>query len=215
MKPWLALLIVLLGGAGAVWASPGEVVVRGLFKNAALLEIDGRSRLMKVGDVDDSGLRLVAASSRSAVVEIDGLRQTLGLNRRVGGQYRAPAQQSVSLHRNLRREYRSVVRINGHRVDALVDTGANLVSMSARQADQLGIKYRNGTPTRVSTASGVTQGYRISLDRVELAGIIRHHVEAVVIEGDFPRDLLLGMSFLEHLNMREQDNILTLQPRYP
>lgn len=196
-------------------AAPGSVMVQGLFKDAALLEIDGQSRLMKVGQRDPSGVVLLAASSRAATVEIDGRRMQLQLNRRVGGQYRAPARQSLSLHRNLRREYRTAVSINGRVVDAIVDTGATLVSLSGRQAAELGIAYRQGRETRVNTASGQARGYLVMLDKVDLAGMTRHLVPAVVVEGDYPQELLLGMSFLEHMNMREEENILTLTPRYP
>ncbi|GAB3376920.1 retroviral-like aspartic protease family protein [Spongiibacter taiwanensis] len=210
---WWGLLLGLW--ASPLLAGPDSVMVQGLFKDAALLEINGQSRLMKVGQRDASGLTLIAADSRSATVEVDGRRMQLQLNRRVGGLYQTPARQSLSLQRNLRREYRAAVSINGQRVDAIIDTGATLVSLSGRQASALGIVYQQGRETRVNTASGQARGYLVMLDRVDLAGMTRHLVPAVVVEGDYPRELLLGMSFLEHMNMREEENILTLTPRYP
>ena len=210
---WWGLLLGLW--ALPLLAGPDSVMVQGLFKDAALLEINGQSRLMKVGQRDASGLTLIAADSRSATVEVDGRRMQLQLNRRVGGLYRTPARQSLSLQRNLRREYRAAVSINGQRVEAIIDTGATLVSLSGRQAAALGIVYQQGRETRVNTASGQARGYLVMLDRVDLAGMTRHLVPAVVVEGDYPRELLLGMSFLEHMNLREEENILTLTPRYP
>ena len=212
MKPLLFVALLLLNDA--VLAAPERVLVRGLFKGAALLEIDGQQRLLKTGQIDTSGVKLIKADSKQAVIEIAGKRQSLSLNSLVGGSYQTVNKASVSLHRNLRSEYRTSIRLNGRRVEAIVDTGANLIAMSARQADSLGIAYEQGTPTRVATASGEVDGHRILLDRVDLAGIVRHHVLAVVVSGNYPQEVLLGMSFLEHLNMQEQDNILTLSPRF-
>lgn len=209
---WLGLLACW---AMPLLAGPESLVVRGLFKDAALLDINGQARLLKVGQRDPSGVLLVAADSRGATVEIDGRRVALQLNRQIGASYQAPARQSLSLHRNTRREYRASVSINGHSVGAIVDTGANLVSLSSRQAAELGIAYQQGRTTLVNTASGQARGYLVTLDKVDLAGMTRHHVPAVIVQGDYPRDLLLGMSFLEHMNLREEENILTLTPRYP
>lgn len=208
------LLASLLVICGVALATPERVVVRGLFKGAALFEIDGRQCLLKNGQTDRSGLKLITADSQKALIELAGKRQNLTLNALVGGSYQAAEKTAITLHRNLRSEYRASVRLNGRSVDAIVDTGANLLAMSAQRADSLGIAYEHGTPTRVSTASGEVAGHRIVLDKVELAGIVRHHVMAVVVSGRYPRDVLLGMSFLEHLNMQEQDNILTLSPRF-
>lgn len=209
----LALAVALLMSAQVLAAGPA-IVVRGLFKNAVLLEVDGEQRFIKVGDTDGHGITLLSADSKQAIVEIDGQREVLTLNARVGGRYSAPVAHSVTLHRNLRKEYRAAVQINGRSMEAIVDTGANLVALSGRHAEALGLDYKAGRPTVVATASGHVKGFLLSLDKLAMAGIIRHHVPAVVVEGSFPKDVLLGMSFLEQLNMREEENILTLSPRY-
>ncbi|MEX1664572.1 TIGR02281 family clan AA aspartic protease [Zhongshania arctica] len=195
-------------------AAPAQIVVRGLFEKAALLEIDGRQQFLRAGQRDTSGLLLVSATPREAVIEFDGQRKTLTLSNRIGTIYRESSQASVSLHKDNRKQYRTRVTINGRSADALVDTGATSVAMSASQADQLGISYLDGRPTSVATAGGVRKAFSIVLRRVEIGNIKTQEVAAVVIEGDDPQLILLGMSFLEHVDLQERDNILVLTPRY-
>lgn len=198
----------------AAFAAPAQLVVRGLFEKAALLEIDGRQQLLRAGQRDSSGILLVSATPREAVVEIDGKRKTLTLNKHIGTTYREPSQTSVSLHKNNYKEYRTRVTINGRSADAVVDTGATSVAMSSRDAERLGISYTDGTSTAVATAGGVKKAFGITLNRVEMGDIKTQQVAAVVIEGDYPHVILLGMSFLEHIDLQERDNILVLTPRY-
>jgi aspartyl protease family protein len=106
------------------------------------------------------------------------------------------------------------LQVNGRQITALLDTGANLMAMSAGHARQLGINYLRGEKALVSTASGVAPAYRVKLKSVAVGGIVADHVAAVVIEGDYPEQVLLGMSYLEHVDMQEKDNILTLKARY-
>ena len=78
----------------------------------------------------------------------------------------------------------------------LVDTGATSIAMNENEARRLGIDYRvDGKPMVASTASGTSRGWRVTLDRVKIGGIELLGVEAAVIEGGYPTEALLGMSF--------------------
>ena len=197
----------------AAWAGE-SIVVRGLFQGAALLEINGLRKLVREGQTHPGGARLLSASAREAVVEWQGERHTLTLNRSVGANYRDQTGEPVVLHRNRNNEYRSTIYVNNRAVDAVVDTGANVVALSSLDAKRLGIEYRQGQPTRVATASGTGSGYRITLDTVRLGTITHRHVPAVVIDGDFPHLVLLGMTFLEHVDLEERGSVLTLTPQF-
>ncbi|WP_255558348.1 retropepsin-like aspartic protease family protein [Zhongshania aquimaris] len=209
----ISVVLAVLASALAV-AAPAQIVVRGLFQQAALLEIDGRQQLLRAGQRDSSGILLVSATPREAVVDIEGRRKTLTLSKHIGAKYSEPSSSSVSLLKNSNKEYRTRVSINGQSADALVDTGATSVAMSSSQADQLGIFYRDGVPTSVATAGGIKPAFGIMLSRVEVGDIKTQQVAAVIIEGDYPHIILLGMSFLEHIDLQERDNILVLTPRY-
>jgi aspartyl protease family protein len=96
----------------------------------------------------------------------------------------------------------------------MVDTGATVVAMSSLQADRLGISYENGRAEAVSTASGLVRGYRVVLDQVKVGGIEQRNVRAVVIEGEHPVMVLLGMTFLSQVRMQDKGNLMILQGRY-
>lgn len=190
-----------------------EIVVRGLFDGAALLEVAGEAKLVRVGGKHPSGVKLLAANSQRAIVDIQGRRHQLALNKGIGAIYREAEKQEVVLQRTANREYRARIYINGRGAEAVVDTGATSVAMSAAHARHLGINYSGGTEVAVATASGVGRGYAVQLDKISVGSIERHHVGAVVIEGSFPHVILLGMTFLEHVDLKESGNILTMSTR--
>ncbi len=97
----------------------------------------------------------------------------------------------------------------------LVDTGATAVALNAREAKRLGVRYRlNGQKIVVSTASGNAGGYAVTLDRVKVGQIEFYNVPAVVVDGDHPREVLLGMSFLRRTTMEDQGKVLILRAKY-
>lgn len=62
----------------------------------------------------------------------------------------------------------------------------------------------------VSTASGRVRAWSIRLNRVKIGDIEQHNVPAVVIQGNMPEKVLLGMSFLSGLQVRHQGNLMLL-----
>lgn len=104
--------------------------------------------------------------------------------------------------------------INDAPVRMLVDTGATWVSLGSEEAWRIGLDYRNGTPVRLTTANGVTTGYRIMLDSVTVGDITLHRVAAVVKEGNPGVEqqaiVMLGMSFLSRVEMKSEGASLTL-----
>jgi len=62
----------------------------------------------------------------------------------------------------------------------------------------------------VSTASGRVRAWSIRLNRVKIGDIEQRNVPAVVIQGNMPEKVLLGMSFLSGLQVRHQGNLMLL-----
>ncbi|NCF30081.1 MAG: TIGR02281 family clan AA aspartic protease, partial [Gammaproteobacteria bacterium] len=152
--PRASLLMVLLSLAGAQAAT--KVTVVGLFKDTAIVVIDGTRRLLRSGDTSPEGVKLISATSGEAVLEIDGEQKHYGLGGQIGGSYARPEQAKVRIWPTPDRMYVVLGSINGFPVKFIVDTGATLVSLSGREAKRLGIDYRVvGTPGQSSTASGV------------------------------------------------------------
>ncbi|MCP1673746.1 aspartyl protease family protein [Natronocella acetinitrilica] len=183
-----------------------------LFSGQAMVELDGDRHLLREGDVLPNGMRLLSASSDGAVFDHDGQRLELGLTNRVGGAFQGSAGATdVRISPDRSGMYRADGRINDVPVRFVVDTGASAVAISGDLARSLGVDYRQGLRIRVTTASGESTGYRVTLPRVSLGGIERRDVVAVVLDGAFPREPLLGMSFLGQLRMRSTGQILVLE----
>jgi aspartyl protease family protein len=209
------LFAMLLTMLAATATAITKVTVVGLFKDTAIVVIDGTRRLLRSGDTSPEGVTLVSADSKEAVLEIDGEQKRYGLGGQIGGTYKKPDQVTVRIWPTPNRMYAVLGSINGYPVDFIVDTGATLVSLSGQQARRLGIDYRVvGTPSHSSTASGIARIYLVSLDRVKVGDIELRNVGGAVHDGDFPPATLLGMSFLSRLNMRQDGQVLELQTKY-
>jgi len=192
-----------------------RITVRGLFKNKAILEIDGKQHLLRAGQTSPEGVKLISATSRKALVENNGKHFSLSLGTAISSNFSAPRQQSLRIVPDARGMYRTTGSINGFPVQFIVDTGATLISMSRRQAKRLGIDYRvEGEPAVSTTASGYSRIYRIKLKRVKIGEIELREIEAAVHDGDFPPITLLGMSFLGRLDMHRQGGALELKRKY-
>nr|WP_256489599.1 TIGR02281 family clan AA aspartic protease [Pleionea sp. CnH1-48] len=107
--------------------------------------------------------------------------------------------------------FRAKGLINGVSVNFLVDTGATVIAMNHSVANRVRIPYRTqGRLTKVETASGITDAYKVNLATVRVGDIELKNVEAVVIVGAQPSSVLLGMSFLSRLQMKQEGTRLTL-----
>jgi len=216
MKALVALLLSPLLMVFATAASAvEEVVVMALFKDRAVVVIDGTQRMLTAGETSPEGVMLVAADSEAAVLDINGERSSYTLGSHIGGVYAAPALVEVQLWPNRGGMYLTSGVINGIAVDFLVDTGATLVAMNSGQAKRLGVDYRlNGKPAQVSTASGISPAFHVELETVKVGDVQLRNIGAVVIEGNYPEKVLLGMSFLGRLEMRREGNLMVLRKKF-
>ncbi len=198
--------------AQAVAEAPA-VELEALLGNTAVLKINGQRQTLHVGESRD-GVTLEATQATTATLQIDGRAETVGLSQRVGTRYQEPQERVVTIARDAAMQYQTTAIINGHSVLVLVDTGANVVALSSAQARGMNIDYSSGVPSPVETASGMSTGYAITLQSVIVGGIEVNNVPAMVVNGDYPGTVLLGMSFLHHVKMREHGGILSLSRSY-
>lgn len=209
------ILIVLAVLAGRAMAEPVVRVV-GLFPNAAVVNVDGQRTLLKVGQEGPMGLQLISADSRSAVLSINGRQQRMELSRDYNqGGYSTPEKQRLIIARGRGGHYWVNGSVNGSSMPFLLDTGASAVALNAVQARRLGIDFMaSGKPMQVTTASGVERGWQVTLRSVKVGAIEVLGVEAIVLEGNFPADALLGMSFLNRIGWRQEQDALVLEAKY-
>jgi aspartyl protease family protein len=103
--------------------------------------------------------------------------------------------------------------INGTSVKVLVDTGASAVALSYEDAQDVGLHPGNLTFDQpVSTANGVTNAARVTLDQIEIDGVRVSDVQGIVLPEGAMKGSLLGMSFLSKLSsFKVEDGVLYLK----
>lgn len=114
----------------------------------------------------------------------------------------------VRLERDLSGHYRAEAFINGVKATVLVDTGATDVAISQKLANKLGIQ--SNAATRTQTANGEAVAYMTRLASVRLGGIEATNV-AAIIAPDLGEDILLGMSFLNRMDVRLYKGNMTIR----
>jgi aspartyl protease family protein len=200
----IAACAVTLALAASAGATTVEVI--GLGAGKVEFIVNGTEvRTLRAGQASPEGVRLLAIERDRAVLEIDGQRQELAL-----GQSNISA---VALAADAQGHFFATAYVNGLPIMALVDTGATVVSMGVREADQLGLAYRSGRQVPLRTAGGDVAGWVVSLPSVRIGSLVVSNVEAVVNSGQELGFILLGSSFLNRLEMRRTADTLYLLPR--
>lgn len=195
----------------AVAEAAPSVEARGLMRGMAVLVIDGTQRLLRVGEASPEGVELLAADTASAIVRVEGREFEISLSQRVGANFVAPEKREVRINRDGQGHFRVAGTIEGQPVSFLVDTGATVIAMSSQHARQLGIDYQaSGESTQVITAAGPASSHYVRLNAVEVGGISVSGVQAAIVEGPYPVEILLGMSFLRHVGLSESAGVMTL-----
>lgn len=211
--------IVLMLAANLLFFSYGStaaprVQVVGLFPGAAVLNVDGQRKLVRVGQVGPGGVEVLSADSKGAVLRVEGVERQYGLSRELSTGFAEPERRQLSIAQGQGGHYWVAGSINGQPVQFLVDTGATSVAVSEIQARRLGIDYRvDGRQMVVNTASGTAKAWRVQLSSVKVGTIDVLGVDAVVVEGGAPSNALLGMSFLGRVSWREDQGVLKLESK--
>ena len=198
-------------------AVAADVNLNGVIGTKALVVIDsGKPRLLAVGETSPEGVKLISVTGETAVIEMGGKRETLtlGQSARLAGGSRPAGGKSVTLLADSRGHFVTIAAINGITVRVLVDTGASLVSMSSSEAKRLGINYTAGQKAFTSTANGVVPTYRVKIDEVRIGDVTLNNVDGMVHVGDNLPIVLLGMSFLNRMDMKRDGEKMTLTKRF-
>ena len=209
----LCIMVSIACTQPVVASAPVEVV--GLFKGMAVVRLPGQGeKLIRVGETTDAGITLLAADAASAEVRYQDNVYTLGLSRKVAGRYKAVDKRQISINPDGSGQYRVSGAINGQPAGFLVDTGASVLAMSSDDARRLGIDYAAAERGSVQTAQGLVGSYFLDVDKVEVGGITVHNVKSAVIEGSYPAEMLLGMSFLRQVALSETNGVMVLTQKH-
>jgi len=145
---------------------------------------------------------------------VDGKPRVLALGQHYRSAPAADTRQSVTLAADARGHFFTDATINDQQVRFVVDTGASVVVLSGADANRLHLDYRKGRRAAMQTANGATTGYFVKLDRIRVGGIELSGVDAVVVEEGLGGFGLLGMSFLNRVEMRRDGEKMELIRRF-
>lgn len=207
------ILILAAGwlGCTAAWATSVSVI--GLFKDKAIVSIEGgKPRTLSVGQTVQ-GVKLVAADSGSARFDVDGKRRTLGMGQSFAGGAASAERQIVSLTADARGHFAAAGSLNGYPMSFLVDTGATTIAINAAEAKRMGLDYKAGQAVGVGTAAGMVPAWRVKFNTVKVGSITLNQVDGMVVETGLNMPLL-GMSFLNRMEMKRDGQTMTLTQRY-
>jgi aspartyl protease family protein len=160
-----------------------------------------------------AGLVLAAAAFIGSYLGHDGQPKTKAqppasvASATVGNAPARTAGHSVTIPRDARGHFQVGGRIDGQRVDFMVDTGASVIALSEREAARLGIRPgRDDFTAPVKTANGVVKAAPVTLKNVDIGGLVVRNVQALVVPGNGLSENLLGLSYLTKLKRFEYAN---------
>lgn len=211
-----SVFLFLLFHVTTAFAEAVEFKVIALFKNAAMIEANGKQKMLRKGQSYKKDIKLLSADSHGAIFLINGKKEALGLHQsKIGREILVESKnlekKFIRIPRDNSGMYRTSGLINGIPVKFLVDTGASQVAMNETTARRVGLQYKlYGEKIRVSTASGFSLAWAIPVKKISVGGIELKQIDALVVKGAGPEEVLLGMSFLRRLKMQDDGNLLKL-----
>jgi clan AA aspartic protease (TIGR02281 family) len=201
---------IAIAASLALWAAhcpaATSVMVLSISGERVDLLVNGSvSRSLYRGETSPEGVYVVEVRSDSALIEVEGksFRMTPG----------SSTMPSVVLQADPRGHFLVEVAINGMPIQALVDTGASTIAMNLEDARRMGVDLIGAPSIVVQTAAGPRRALRAKLGSVQLGDIALQNVEAIISEGNDLPVVLLGMSFLNRLDMQRTGRTLILTRR--
>jgi aspartyl protease family protein len=198
-------------------APAADIHVVALTAGKAVVRINGgKTQTLSAGQVTPEGVKLISATSESAEFEVGGKRRTLVAGE--GGALAtvaAPASGNrATIPADGRGHFITTGVVNGTSLRFMVDTGATSVVLSSNDAKRAGINYLDAPRAVSQTANGLIPVYSVKLDTLKIGDIQINNVDAIVVEGDRLPMALLGMSFLNRMEMRREGQTMILIRRF-
>jgi aspartyl protease family protein len=114
---------------------------------------------------------------------------------------------SISIPRHARGHFQTDGRIDGQRIEFMVDTGASVVALNEKSAARFGLRpSQSDYDATVSTANGTIKAARARIAMMDVGGLIVRDIEAMVLPDEALSENLLGLSFLSKLKRFEYAN---------
>jgi len=137
------------------------------------------------------------------------LSKQVNPNDRPDSVYAVDGSAEVILMQNQQGHYIAEGQLNKTWALFVVDTGATNISIPGKLAKKMNLTA--GSPQKTRTANGDIIVYKVLLDSVKLGSIELHNIPANINPSMEGEAVLLGMSFLKHVEMIQKNQLLTLR----
>jgi aspartyl protease family protein len=98
-------------------------------------------------------------------------------------------------------------KLNGRKVNAMIDTGATVVAINLSTARRIGVNVLpNDFQHSVNTANGSVRAAAVTIDTLQIGRIFIRDVQAVVLDDKALGGTLIGVSFLSRLGKYQVEN---------
>lgn len=152
-------------------------------------------------------LALAAGMSRfldAGVAPASKSRQQPAVAAAAAVQPAAASGRSMTVKRDRRGHFQVEAKVDGRRLDFMVDTGASVIALTTKDARRLGIfPSFNEFRVPVRTANGTVKAAAVTLGSVDVGGLVVRDVPALVIGDNALGENLLGLSYLTRLKRFE------------
>jgi len=85
--------------------------------------------------------------------------------------------------------------------------------MSPQQAKALRLDFSHARKIMMNTANGKATAHVFTVKSIRIGGIELHDVDAAVMDNLASSKILLGMSFLNHVDMKHGPGLMVLRER--
>lgn len=204
-----ALLLGLVSG----FAAAQDVGLAGVMGSKAMLMINGgEPQAVAIGQSLD-GVKVLSVQGDQAIIEIGGKKRPLRVGQHAIGAASADGSGKVILNADGQGHFYTTGTINGTSVRFIVDTGATMISLGATDARRIGLDFNRGQKGMTQTANGQSVVSKVKLDTVRIGDVTLHNVDALIHQSEMPM-ALLGMSFLNRMEMQRDGSTMTLKRRF-
>lgn len=194
-------------------AQAQDVGLAGILGSKAMLIFNGgQPQTVRVGETVD-GVKVVAIQGEQVIIEIGGKKRPLRVGQHAVGALSVDGSGKVVMTADAQGHFFTTGNINGTSVRFLVDTGASMISLGATDARRIGLDFNKGQKGLSNTANGQAVVSKVQLDTVRIGDITLHNVEALIHQNEMPM-ALLGMSFLNRMEMQRDGSTMTLKKRF-
>lgn len=211
-KPYFTLLALLAAVLPAVGMAQ-DVGLAGIMGSKAMLMINGgEPQAVPVGKTVD-GVKLLSIQDDQVTVEVGGKKRPLRVGQHAIGVSGGDGSGKIIMTADAQGHFYTTGTVNGTSVRFLVDTGASMISLGATDARRIGLDFNRGQKAMTNTANGQAVVSKIQVDTVRIGDITLHNVDALIHQTEMPM-ALLGMSFLNRMEMQRDGSTMTLKKRF-